>query len=144
MVDPTIGVHPNLQTPLPVEFASVEDATKQGSRWMEKFGEWKHVTQVERWKDNGVASWEVDVAVAGAYHLELTYRGEGRPVWSIETDEGVHLQNQQPATPGYHSNPFGILSFKTAGKHQISVRLVDGNRKLTSLEAISLTPVNAR
>jgi alpha-L-fucosidase len=137
------AIHPNIQTVLPVELAEVKAAKKAGSRWMEKFGEWKHVTQVSKWRPAGVASWEVDVLAAGEYHLSLNYRGEGRVVWSIETDEGEFIQNQQPATTGYHINPFGIINFKEAGTHTISVRLVDGNRKLSSLQSLILTPVNA-
>ena len=107
---------------------------------MEKFGEWKHMTQVNQWKPEGKATWEVDVAEAGVYHLDLTYRGEGRPVWRITTDEGVSLQNEQAATPVYHSYPFGLLEFKTPGKHKIHVSLVDGDPELSSLAAIKLTP----
>ena len=82
------------------------------------------------------------MAKAGDYHLSLTYRGEGRPVWAIKTDEGQSLQNQQAGTSGYHTYPFGILRFKAAGKHSITVSLVDGNFELTSLKSIGLAPVN--
>ncbi|MDG1242657.1 MAG: alpha-L-fucosidase [Opitutae bacterium] len=140
VIDPTLGVHPNLSTLLLAEFATAEGATKKGLRWMEKFGEWKHVTQVGEWQENGLATWEVDVAEAGAYYLDLTYRGEDRPVWSIATDEGVTLQNQQAATSGYHAYPFGILNFKQPGKHKIMVSLVEGDPVKSSLKSIRLTP----
>jgi alpha-L-fucosidase len=143
VINASRAIYPNIETALPVEFATVEGAKMAGSRWMEKFGEWKHVTQISKWTAAGVATWEVDVAEAGDYHLELTYRGEGRPVWSIETDEGVFIQNQQPATSGYHSNPMGVITFETPGTHMISVRLVDGDRRHTSLTSLTLSPVNA-
>ncbi|CAA6677956.1 Alpha-L-fucosidase (EC [Lentimonas sp. CC19] len=141
-VDAAGAVHPNIETLLPTEFASVEAANQEGSRWMEKFGEWKHVTQVNKWRADGIVTWDIDVAEAGDYYVSLSYLGVGRAVWSIETDEGTFLQNQQPATSGYHSNPMGLLSFKTPGKHTISVRLVDGDRLDTSLKSLSLSPVN--
>jgi alpha-L-fucosidase len=72
--------------------------------------------------------------------VELTCRGEGRPVWGIEIDEGVSLQNQQAGTSGYHTYPFGLFEFKTAGKHRISVHLVEGDREASSLNSIRLSP----
>jgi len=141
VVDPTLGVPPNISTTLLAEFVTAKKATKKGVKWMGKFGEWKHVTQVGDWKDGGSATWEVDVAQPGAYHLELSYRGEGdRLVWSITTDEGAKLQNQQASTTGYHAYPFGLLNFKKPGKHKITVSLVDGGSKKISLKSIKLIP----
>ncbi len=137
-VDETLGVHPNLPATLLVEFATVTDATKKEIRWMEKFGEWKFAHQVSDWKSTGRAVWTVDVAEAGDYRLELNYKGEGRLVWRIETDEGSKLQNQQNSSPVYHSYPFGLLSFKTPGKHTIAVSLVEGLRDKASLHALRL------
>jgi alpha-L-fucosidase len=140
VVDATLGVHPNVPTVLSADFASVENAVLKRIGWMEKFGEWKHVTQVGEWEIGGTATWEVDVAEAGDYYIELTYRGEGRSVWGIETDEGVSLQNQQAGTSGYHTYPFGLFKFKTTGKHRISVHLVEGDREASSLKSIRLSP----
>ena len=140
-VDQTIGLHPNIPTPLLLEFAEVIDATKKQIRWMEKFGEWKAANQVSDWKPGGRAIWTVDVAAAGDYRLDLTYKGEGKLVWRIETDEGVTLQNQQNSSPIYHSHPFGLLTFKTTGRHTIAVSLIDGPADKASLQAIRLSPV---
>lgn len=140
-VDRTLGVHPNIATTLLVDFADVTGAEKDANRWMEKFGEWKHVTQVGRWKPEGRAIWTVDVAEAGAYRLEMIYKGEGRLVWAIETDEGERLQNQQTAASVYHAYPFGLLTFRTPGKRTIAVSLVEGNRDQASLVSIRLSPV---
>ena len=139
-VDQTLGLHPNLPTNLLLEFAEVTDATKKEIRWMEKFGEWKHANQVSDWKPTGRAVWTVDVASAGDYRLEPNYKGEGKLVWCIETDEGVKLQNQQNSSPIYHSHPFGLLTFKTPGRHTIAVALVDGPRDKASLHALRLSP----
>jgi alpha-L-fucosidase len=138
--DETLGIYPNVPTTLLVEFADVKDAEKKRNNWMEKFGEWKFATQVSKWQPTGKAVWTVDVCEPGDYRLELIYKGEGRPVWRIETDEGVSLQNQQAASTIYHAQPFGLLTFKQPGKHTIAVSLVDGARDKTSLEAIRLSP----
>ncbi len=138
--DGTLGIYPNIAATLPVEFADVNDAEKKRISWMEKFGEWKFATQVSQWKPAGKAVWTVDVAEPGDYRLELVYKGEGRLAWGIETDEGVKLQNQQNASPVYHAYPFGLLTFKTPGKHTIAVALVEGAPEKASLEAIRLTP----
>ncbi|MEI8372537.1 MAG: alpha-L-fucosidase [Planctomycetota bacterium] len=139
-VDATLGVYPNIPATLLVEFAEVKNATKKSIDWMEKFGEWKHATQVSDWKSAGKAVWTVDVAEPGDYRLELIYKGEGRLVWGIETDEGVKLQNQQNSSPVYHAYPFGLLTFNQPGKHTITVVLVDGKRNKASLESIRLSP----
>jgi alpha-L-fucosidase len=140
-VDQTLGVHPNFPTSLLIEFAEVKDAIKEEIRWMEKFGEWKAANQVSAWKPNGRAVWTVNVAEAGDYRLDLKYKGEGRLVWRIETDEGLTLQNQQNSSPIYQSHTFGLLTFKTPGQHTLAVSLVDGSRDKASLQAIRLSPV---
>jgi alpha-L-fucosidase len=83
----------------------------------------------------------VDVATPGDYQVELTYKGEGRLVWRIETDEGVKLQNQQNSASVYHAYPFGLLSFATAGKHTLTVSLIDGDRAKASLSAVRVSPM---
>jgi alpha-L-fucosidase len=137
--DQTLGVHPNAPALCLVEFAEVQGAEKKENRWMEKFGEWKHSTQVGKWTPAGKAVWTVDVSAAGDYYVELTYKGEGRPVWKIATDENIALQNQQAASAIYHAQPMGLLTFKTPGKHTLTVTLVEGSDK-TSVEALRLSP----
>jgi hypothetical protein len=99
-IDQTLGIHPNITSKLSCEFATVTKAKRGRINWMEKFGEWKFSLQVGNWQPGGVAEWDVDVAEAGDYHVALTYKGEGRPVWSVSTSEGVKIQNQQAASPG--------------------------------------------
>ena len=66
---------------------------------------------------------------------------QGQAVVVIETGEGVTLQNQQNSSPIYHSHTFGLLTFKTTGRHTIAVSLVDGPADKASLQAIRLSPV---
>lgn len=140
-VDGTLGVYPNIESELLTEFAEVEGAEKSSIRWMEKFGEWKKTTQVTNWEKNGKAVWTVNVLEPGYYYLDLNYKGEGRLVWKTITDENIMVQNQQAATEKYVSYPMGILEFKTAGKHTISVSLVEGNPETSSLKSVTIKPI---
>lgn len=142
VVDQTHGAHPNIASTLLAEFAEVTGATKKEIRWMEKFGEWKHKTQVGSWGKEGETVWEIDVAQAGDYHLDLTYAGEGRPTWRIETDEGAILQNNQNSSHIYHTYPMGLLSFAQAGQHTLTVTLIDGDREKASLSDLRIARVD--
>jgi alpha-L-fucosidase len=140
-VNTTHGIYPNTKVELLAEFAEVSGAEKKKVRWMEKFGEWKHVHQIGNWTQNSKATWTVDVFEPGYYFMELRYNGANRLVWKITTDEGTIIQNQQAATEKYQNYPMGILEFKTSGKHAISVNLVEGDNETTSLESVVLTPL---
>jgi alpha-L-fucosidase len=135
-------VHPNIPVRVSCEFATATNAERKRIEWMEKFGEWKHALQVSNWQPGGLVEWEVAVARAGDYHIELTYKGEGRPVWSVSTSEGARIQNQQAASHVYHTYPMGVIRFNKPGKHKVSVSLVDGDPGKSSLEAIRFTPIH--
>ena len=136
------GVFPNIETPLMAELAEVKNAKLESVRWMEKFGEWKHAYHVSNWGTNGQAQWTVNVQSAGYYYIKLQYKGEGRLVWETETDEGIMIQNQQAATEKYQSYPMGILEFKEAGKHTISVSLIEGDPSTSCLKTVILQKIN--
>lgn len=140
--DKSLGVYPNTKTELITEFGIVTNAEQENKRWMEKFGEWKHANQVGNWEENSNVKWDVNVQEAGYYYIDLSYAGSNRLVWKITTDEGVTIQNQQAATEKYVKYRMGILEFKTPGKHTISVSLVEGNKKTSSLKSIVLTPLD--
>jgi alpha-L-fucosidase len=53
----------------------------------------------------------------------------------------VKLQNQQNSSTVYHTYPFGLLSFAKAGKHTLTVSLIDGDRAKASLSAARVTPM---
>lgn len=135
------GVYPNIETTLLAEFADVSVAEKKEIRWMEKFGEWKHVNQISNWGDNSKAEWTVEVFEPGYYYLDLIYKGDGRLVWKTITDENIMVQNQQAATEKYQQYSMGILEFKTSGKHTISVSLVEGNPETSSLKSVVIKPI---
>jgi alpha-L-fucosidase len=140
-VDRTFGIDPKGATELDVHFASVTGATRNGKRWMEKFGEWKHTVEVKNWKADGAATWEVDVLRPGHYRVDLTYTGEKRLVWRVAVEGGQAIQNQQNASHIYQSFPIGWLEFTTPGRHRVSVACIDGNAATASLKSLRLTPV---
>jgi alpha-L-fucosidase len=140
-VDQTLALHPNLPNNLLCHFAEATGAEKKKVSWMEKFGEWKHATQVGKWTSEGKTCWTVNVLESGAYKVALKYRGAGRLVWKIVTDEGAMIQNQQAATTQYQAYPMGVLEIRKAGVHKIEVSLVDGDRATASLESLVLNRV---
>ena len=140
-IDSNIGIMPNHETVLLTEFSEVKNAKEETIRWMEKFGEWKHANQISDWAINGKVTWTVNVLEPGYYYLDLSYRGKDRVVWKTVTDEDILIQNQQAATEKYVYYNMGIIEFKTSGDHTITVSLVDGDRKISSLKALKLTPI---
>lgn len=140
-VQKSTGIYPNVESELLTVFADVRNAERSSVRWMEKYGEWKHVDQVGDWKNENKAEWTVEVFKPGYYYLDLRYRGDERLVWRTVTDEGIIVQNQQPATRKYQDFRMGVLEFQTAGKHKIAVSLVEGNGVTASLESVKITPI---
>jgi len=138
--DSTIGVYPNAESTLSTLFADVQGVEKKNISWAEKFGEWKHADQVSKWSPDAKVAWKVTVLEPGFYQVRLTYTGEKRIAWAVETDEGVKLQNQQGATDKYQTYDLGVLEFKKAGEHTLAVTLLDGNRDTTSLKALVIAP----
>lgn len=78
----------------------------------------------------------------GRYNLSLLYAGEPRLVWSIESDEGEKIQNQQGASAIYAWHPIGWMEFHKAGRHTLTVRLVEGKREGASLCGLQVKKVN--
>jgi alpha-L-fucosidase len=135
-VDSCWGIDPAVTTELLVEFADVQGAVFGEKKWMEKFGEWKHVYQASSWQDGGTASWEVDVLEPGTYQVDLTYAGEGRIVWSVGIENGEQIQNQQNSSHNYQTFPIGWIQFEKTGRHRISASCLEGNLEKASLKAI--------
>jgi alpha-L-fucosidase len=141
IVNSDLAIDPEKSSLLIAEFANVTLANKKNIGWMEKFGEWKHITQIGNWVENSKATWSVNVNAPGYYYINLRYKGVGKLVWRTVTDENVVVQNQQAATEKYQAYPMGIMEFKTAGSHTISVNLVEGDPNTSSLDAVIFEPI---
>ena len=137
-VDGTLAVDPNGTLELSTHFAEVQNCSKSKHKWMEKFGEWKHIMQVDKWEKDGLVSWDIDVFEPGYYMVKLKYSGTERCVWRVTLDDDVFIQNQQNAAHVYHSYDIGWLKIKKAGKHRISVSLIEGDFEKTSLESMDI------
>lgn len=155
-VSTVLGIDPVNETTLSVYFGTAEGTEVSGKKWMEKFGEWKHIEQVTNWKDGAKIVWEVEVFEPGYYQIDLNYSGDRgqnkvnpkksgswRLVWRITNDEGDSVQNQQNASHVYKFYKMGLMHFKKAGKHTISVQLIEGNPTTTSLQDIRFTPLQS-
>ncbi len=141
-VDACWAVDPAVETTILAQFAEVTGAKQESKKWMEKFGEWKHVVRVWQWEDGGRASWEVDVLKPGYYNVDLTYSGEGRLVWGVDIAGGQHIQNQQNSSYNYQKFPIGWINFPKPGRYMVSVSCLEGNLAEASLKAIHFTFVD--
>ncbi|MGM9475013.1 alpha-L-fucosidase [Pedobacter sp. GSP4] len=135
-----LAIDPQQETVMDALFAKTENAQKSDEHWMEKFGEWKHVARISDWKENGKATWEVNVQQAGYYQIALNYTGQGKCVWKIDNG-GQMVQNQQSSSAVYHWYPFGWMYFSKAGTYNIVVSLIEGDTKKASLSQVKLVPV---
>jgi alpha-L-fucosidase len=139
--DSNFGIDPDATTEILSAFATVKGATKESKRWMEKFGEWKHATQISDWEPDGSATWEFNVLKPGNYQVDLTYAGEPRLVWTVGVEGGQTIRNQQNASHNYQTFQVGWLKFPKPGKYKVHVACVEGNTKTASLKAISFTAI---
>lgn len=142
-VDKTFGLDPVYPTIVPVDMAEAESCEILEKEWMEKFGEWKHIQQAEKWDLDSKVIWEIDVKEPGYYQVDLNYAGEGRMVWRVETSEGTMIQNEQNSSHIYSFFQIGNLNFNKPGKHTVSVSFVNGAIKTASLKTIKLTPISS-
>lgn len=141
LVDTMLAVDPETYTYLLADFAKVKSCVKIKKSWMEKYGEWKHIEQINSWENGGKATWEINVLEPGYYQVELKYSGEGRIVWKVETGEGKSIQNEQNSSPIYTTHPIGWVNFSKPGKQTISVSLVDSDYKKSSLASLKISPI---
>lgn len=138
-VDSTLAVDPEFGLSASTLFATVRKGKCYKRRWMEKFGEWKVASVVENWQDDTSVIWEVEIKTPGMYQVDLTYTGNSRIVWSVESEEGISIRNQQNSSTVYSTYPIGWLEFKKAGKHKLTVRMLEGEK--ASLASIDIQPI---
>jgi alpha-L-fucosidase len=142
VVDQDHALDPVMTSEITTHFADTLNCRIQSKRWMEKFGEWKSVHNIHHWEQGSKATWTVNVIKPGNYLVELTYAGSGRLVWAVDSDEGRHIQNQQNSSHIFNSYPIGWLKFDKAGKHKVSVSLLDGDPLQSELAAIKFTAID--
>jgi alpha-L-fucosidase len=140
-VTPLMAVDPEFGLEMSAKFSKTLNCEAKYINWMEKFGEWKHLHQIDQWQANSSATWECEIKTPGRYLIELTVAGAGPIVWRVETAEGHAIQNRQNSSSIYHTQPIGWLSFDKAGKHSITVKLGEKDiPEKASLSAIKITP----
>lgn len=140
-VNKYLSIDPSYRTELPVDFATAEGCTIEEKKWMEKFGEWKHISQAQDWSEGSKVDWEIEIMEPGYYQIDLNYSGKGRLVWRTENEEGAMVQNQQNSSEVYNYYEMGLLKFDKPGKHTVSVSLMEGDRESASLKEIRFTPL---
>ena len=100
-VDHSLTLDPGYPTSFFVAFAESENCSIEEKRWMEKFGEWKHIEQAQDWTDESKVTWEVEIMQPGYYQIDLNYAADGKTVWRMDSEEGVRVQNQQNGSHVY-------------------------------------------
>jgi len=140
-VDSTFGLDPEVRTLIQADFSKPEGVELKEKKWMEKFGEWKHIKQISGWSEGTYTEWEVDVLEPGAYQVDLTYAGEGRLVWGVSVVGGESIENQQNSSHNYQSFPIGWLEFPESGRYKVRASCLDGEVDSASLSAIGFKRV---
>ena len=140
-VDPCFAVDPVVATEVLAEFAEAKLAKLKRNRWMEKFGEWKHVIQACNWQPGGAVTWELDVLEPGDYKIDLSYTGKGRLVWQVKVEGGEAIQNQQNSSNVFQSYPIGWLNFPKPGRYKVSAACIGGDVQSAALKSIKVTPL---
>lgn len=157
-VDATIGIDPQITTMISSIFAECKGCDKTELRWMQKFGEWNYADNLLNWKDDAVGTWDVNVAKAGQYLLEVEYSADDNvdfSEWNFNfQDDSLVMQaldtgersNSKRQFPGktllrYRKDKVGVVVL-TQGMQRILVspksEVINGG---INLKAIHLTPV---
>ena len=139
-VDPCFGIDPDATTESrsPTSPPS-KDATREGKRWMEKFGEWKHAMEVSDWKPGGAATWEIECAQTRQLSDRSHLFRKRRLVWTCRW--GTTIQNQQNSSSNHQTFPIGWIEFKHAGRQKISVSCIEGETASAALRELHITPL---
>lgn len=141
-VDNSLSIDPFYPTKLSMEFAKAQGANISDKKWMEKFGEWKHLSQAQNWTGDGKVYWEIDILEPGYYQVDLNYAGSSRLVWRVKNSEGGLVQNEQNSPQVYSYYEMGLMRFETSGKHTVSVEVKEGDIESASLKEIRFTPIS--
>ena len=142
-VDATLGISPVGTTTLFADFAQTSGCEKGKSSWMEKFGEWKHKTDVREWaSDTSAASWLVNVKAPGKYFVNIEYNAwkeaDGGE-WDLITQPNNKLRMyttettgasitkvnadslQDISRPRFRTVRMGVIEISNAGKQMIKL-----------------------
>ena len=141
-VDAAFAVDPEFGLELSALFGKAANCRVSKRKWMEKYGEWKHVHQVDGWAENSAVQWEFEIKEPGRHLIEITCAvntPDTRRVFRVQSGEGRGIQNQQIFSPVYQTRPIGWLDFEKAGRHSVTLTLPEGERAGTSVKAIRIT-----
>jgi alpha-L-fucosidase len=147
------GIDPQRTTILLSDFAKASGARAGKDSWMEKFGEWKHVTNIGGWKDlNSSAQWTINLHKPGRYFVDYEYNApkpDADSPWDLVAEKGSTLRAYLTETTGeklrprYRTVRQGIITFNAAGSQTLTLKpaeTVKGSG--IRLHALHLTPVD--
>ena len=147
------GIDPQRTTILLSDFATSNGAVEGKDEWMEKFGEWKHVTNIGEWQSlESRAGWTINLHKPGRYFVDFEYHATQPAAdtpWDLAAEKGSTLRCYTTGTTGEKLRPRyrvvrqGIIEFKESGAQTLTLRPAES---VTSggihLHALHLTPVS--
>lgn len=147
------GIDPQRTTVLLSDFATASGAKAGKDSWMEKFGEWKHVTKIGDWKDlQSSAQWTINLHKPGRYFVDYEYNApkpDADSPWDLVAEKGSTLRAYLTETTGEKLRPRflvvrqGIITFSAAGSQTLTLKPAEAVKGSgIRLHALHLTPVD--
>lgn len=122
-------------------FAQVSGGEVSKRIYMERFGEWKSVWRAGRFSQENAITWTFVIPRSGYYDVSLEFKGTGIPAFTLTTDEGASITNNQPAISAYRWKRMGWLHFDTPGRHTVALSISDFDTETMAVSAIGINPV---
>jgi alpha-L-fucosidase len=136
------------------EMARTEGCNVKTHKWMEKFGEWKHVDYVWEWQsDDAHATWDLNVLEAGNYSVSIEYscpKETEKSEWLLSSgDESITFITYES---GFHPNDrgrgrqrnftlnLGVLNIPDKGLRQLQITPLELKGSGIGVKGITLSP----
>ena len=120
-------------------FAEAENCIKDKDGWMARYGEWKTKDMVRDLSENCSVKWTFDIPHEGYYNFDVELKGSGMVDFSLTSDEGEVLTNEQPSYEIYSFLRAGWLYFSTPGTHTVTFSVSSPTD--THLASLRVSPV---
>ena len=122
-------------------FADLEQCGGRKAGWMPRFGEWKVRWVAERFREGNSVTWTLDIPHEGYYEFDIEWKGQGGPVcFSLASDEGEVLTNEQPSSDVLTTQRAGWMHFDKSGTHTITLKISTLDTNI-AVSGLTVTPV---
>ena len=137
--------------------AQATGCTPKKVRWMEKFGDWKHVDSLGEWRvPGGSASWAFRTLQPGRFYVDVEYSATEKgdySEWELKVDDNVRtlplIDTGERAKRALWSGEFprfrlyraGVVDLRQPGAHALQLRPLDTGGAGVRIAGLILTPV---